>query len=100
MLTLKSSTCLISLGSIAGPRRSMFGELTIRFERFLHVGGGDVEMRRIPDGFTVTQNYHLRGLVTDTRSVRQLARDVTRRLHFKNVDAVYLLHLVIRSRAN
>src|ERR1044072_6755510 len=97
MLTVKSSTCLISFGSIAGPRRSI---LAVRFDCSLHVGGGHVEMRCIPDRFAVTQDDDLRRFVTNAGPVRKLVRDITRPLHLDDIDAVALLHLAVRARAD
>src|SRR6185503_4251749 len=97
MLTVKSSTCLISFGSIAGPRRSI---LAVRFHCFLYVGRGHVEMRCIPDCFAVTQDNDLRRFVTNAGPVRKLVRYITRRLHLDDIDAVNLLHLAVRPRAD
>src|SRR6185369_7604374 len=97
MLTVKSSTCLISLGSIAGPRRSI---LAIRFDCSLHVGRCYIEMRCVPDCFAVTQNYDLWRFVTNAGPARKLARNVTRRLHLEDINAVDLLHLAVRARAD
>src|SRR5215217_1610551 len=99
MLTLKSSTCLISLGSIAGPRRSISG-LAVRFDCSLHIGRSDVEMRCIPDCFAITQDDHLWRFVANARATRKLVRDVARRLHLQNVNAVDLLHLAVCPRAD
>src|SRR6185503_5876203 len=99
MLTLKSSSCLISLGSIAGPRRSI-AELTVRFDCLLHVSRCHIEMRCIPDRFPITQDNDLRRFVANTGAVREFVRDITRGLHFENIDVVDFLHLAIRARAD
>src|SRR6185369_7633195 len=97
MLTVKSSTCLISFGSIAGPRRSI---LAVRFDGPLHFGRCHVEMRCIPDCFAVTQDDDLWRFVANAGPARKLARNVTRRLHLDDIDAVNLLHLAVRARAD
>src|SRR6185503_7759647 len=56
--------------------------------------------RCVPYRFAVTQDNHLRSLVTNPSPVRELVRDVTRRLHLEDVDAVYLFHFAISARAN
>src|SRR5215213_712420 len=97
MLTVKSSTCLSSFGSIAGPRRSI---LAVRFDCFFHVGRCHVEMRCIPDRLAVTQDDYLWRFVSNAGAVRKLVRHVTCRLHLDYIDAIDLLHLAVCARAD
>src|SRR6185503_9196973 len=69
--------------------------LNIGLECSLHVGRGYVKMRCVPYRFAVTQDNHLRSFVTNPSPVRELVRDVTRRLHLEDVDAVYFFHFAI-----
>ena len=44
----------------------------------MHIGGINIIVRRIPDGFSISQNDHLWSFVPDTRQRSRASREISR----------------------
>src|SRR5205085_12383542 len=98
-MMLKSSSCLICVGSTAGPRRSMW-KSTVRLYRLGYSVGGHFKMRCIPNSLSVKEHNHMRCLVSHTGKFLEFSRNLARLLQLKNVNLLIdFFHITFMSRS-
>ena len=67
----------------------------MRLDCFQDVVSRHLKMRRVPNRFTVAQHDHLWRFVSDASDVGKLARDISGRLHFKDVHVIEFFHFTV-----